>query len=44
MGKLLGFVLVIVGLLILAFGDRKLNMKGSAILKTVSAHSLIAKV
>jgi hypothetical protein len=44
MGYFLGFVLVIIGLLILAFGDRKLNVKGGVILKTFSAPSLNAKV
>jgi hypothetical protein len=44
MGYFFGFVLVIVGLLILAFGDKKLNVKGGVILKTFSAPSMNVKV
>lgn len=44
MGYFLGVALVIIGLLILAFSDRKPNMKGGVILKTFSASSLNAKV
>jgi hypothetical protein len=44
MGYFFGFVLVIIGLLVLVFGDRKLNVKGGAILKTFSVPSLNAKV
>ena len=44
MGYLFGFVLVIIGLLILAFGDKKLKVKGGIILKTFSAPSLNAKI
>ena len=44
MGYLFGFVLMIIGLLILAFGDRKLKVKGGVILKIFSAPSLNAKV
>ena len=44
MGYFLGAALVIIGLLILVFGDRKPNLKGGVILKTFSASSLNAKV
>jgi hypothetical protein len=44
MGYILGFVLVIVGLLILAFGDKKLNVKEGAILKVFSMPPLNAKL
>ena len=41
---ILGFILVTIGVLILALGDKKLNSKGGKILKTVSASPLQAKV
>jgi uncharacterized membrane protein YidH (DUF202 family) len=44
MGYFLGCVLVIFGLLILAFGDKKLNVKEGAILKAFSLPPLNAKV
>ena len=44
MGYILGVALVVIGLLILAFGDKKLNVKGGVILKTFSAPLLNAKV
>ena len=44
MGYILGVALVVIGLLILAFGDKKLNVKGGVILKTFSASSSNAKV
>lgn len=44
MGYFLGCVLAIVGLLILAFGDKKLNAKEGAILKVFSMPPLNAKV
>jgi len=44
MGYLFGLVLVFVGLLILAFGERKLNIKGGVILKIFTAPSLQTKI
>lgn len=44
MRYLFGFVLVIIGLLILTFGDRKLKVKGGVVLKIFSAPPLSAKV
>lgn len=43
MGYVLGFILVIIGLLVLAFGDRILKVKGGVILKTFEAPSLDVK-
>lgn len=44
MGYLLGVALVIIGSLILVFGDKKLKVKEGVVLKTFSAPTLNAKI
>ena len=44
MGYISGVTLVVIGLLILAFGDKKLSVKGGVVLKTFSTPSSNTKV
>jgi uncharacterized BrkB/YihY/UPF0761 family membrane protein len=43
MGYLLGVILLVLGALVIVFGDKALNVKGGAILKTFSMPTQNAK-